>query len=436
MVLVDVATLHLCVLAAAALRLSVQDSFPISIPPEMLLQILTAVSAIPAAFAVAGLYPAYGTTPVERLRLRVLIVSGGFALLIAFDYVAQDGRWSRGLLLAAAALSIVATPLGAAVARAALARSTRWGAPAILCGEPQRRAAFVEALQRNPDLGWRPVAECDVPEAAAASIGAAELLVVLQNEVGSTPTLQDLPFARIVFVPAFEGGQSLWVTVRDIGGAMALESRRNLLLVRNRLMKRCLDWALALALAPVALLLVGLGGLAVRAASPGPVFYRQIREGADGRPFGMLKLRTMRIDADGEIDRVLANSEDARAEWSRYMKLRDDPRVVPGVGRFLRRFSIDELPQLLNVFAGQMSLVGPRPLPAYHAERLRPEIRRLRARVLPGITGLWQVAGRSESNLETQQNLDAYYVRNWSIWLDVHVLAATVRTVLLARGAW
>lgn len=436
MALVDIAVLHLCVLTAAALRLSVQDAFPISIPGEMLLQILTAVSVIPVAFAVAGLYPAYGTTPVERLRLRTLIVTGGFALLIAFDYLAQDGRWSRGLLLAAAVLSIVATPLGAALARVVLARSSGWGAPAILCGKPARRAAFAEALRRNPDLGWRPVAECDALEAAAASDGTAELLIVLQDEVGAAPELQDLPFARVVFVPAFEGGQSLWVSVRDIGGALALESRRNLLLARNRRMKRCVDWALALVLAPLALVLAGLGALAVRIVSPGPALYRQIREGADGRPFGMWKLRTMRVDADGDIDRVLADSADARAEWSRHMKLRDDPRIIPGVGQFLRRFSIDELPQLLNVLAGQMSLVGPRPLPAYHAERLRPEIRRLRGRVLPGITGLWQVAGRSESDLEKQQYLDAYYVRNWSIWLDIHVLAATLRTVLLARGAW
>ncbi len=438
MALADLVILHICVLTAAAVRLSLRDVFPIGISPQMLLQVLVAMTAIPVAFAVAGLYPAYGTTPVERLRTRTTIVVAGFAFLIAFDYLAQNGQWSRGLLLGTATLALVACPLGAALTRALLARLPAWGAPAILCGTPERRRSFAAALLRDRDLGWRAIAEYDTIEDAARDGAKNALLVVLEERGGeaSTAELEDLPFARIVIVPSFGGRQSLWVSVRDIGGTIALETPRNLLVGRNRAIKRCADIALTVLLTPFAAIVVAMAALAVRLVSSGPAFYLQTREGFDGRPFAMWKLRTMRQGADAELDSVLADSLGARAEWDRHMKLRDDPRIVPIVGWFLRRFSIDELPQLWNVLVGQMSLVGPRPLPAYHAERLRPEARRLRRRVRPGITGLWQVAGRSDSDIERQQYLDTYYVRNWSIWLDLHVLAETVRTVLLARGAW
>ena len=124
-----------------------------------------------------------------------------------------------------------------------------------------------------------------------------------------------------------------------------------------------------------------------------------------------------------------------RDEWNAGFKLRDDPRVTR-IGRVLRRWSLDELPQLWNVLRGEMSLVGPRPLPAYHHERLSPEARRLREVAPPGITGLWQVSGRSDSSLAEMERWDAYYVRNWSVALDLIVLAKTLRAVLSRRGAY
>lgn len=434
MAVADLVVLEACAVAAAAFRLVLGDAFPIAIPPTMLAQVMAAVAAIPVGFAVAGLYPAYGHTAVERLRLRTLVIVAGFALLILFDYLAQNGQWSRGVLLGAAILALVASPAIAAAVRRALSNSPFWGVPAIVCGSPAKRIDIVETLRRNRDLGWIPVAETADPAADAGGLPPTDLLIVLQEPGGSTPP-EDLPYARIVVVPPLDDRQSLWVSVRDIGGALALETRRNLLVGRNRLFKRCIDLALAAAAVPVALPLVALGALAVRLASPGPAFFRQTREGALGRPFSIWKLRTMRVDADRALDRLLDATPAAREEWDKFMKLRGDPRVVPVVGWFLRRFSIDELPQLWNVLAGDMSLIGPRPLPSYHAERLRPDIRRLRQQIRPGITGLWQVEGRSLNGLDRQQYFDAYYVRNWSIWLDIHILANTIRTVLLARGA-
>jgi lipopolysaccharide/colanic/teichoic acid biosynthesis glycosyltransferase len=174
----------------------------------------------------------------------------------------------------------------------------------------------------------------------------------------------------------------------------------------------------------------------IKAVSRGPVLYCQAREGEGGRPISVWKLRTMRADAEAVLSGHLLQSPEAREEWRRYFKLRNDPRVLRGIGRLLRRTSLDELPQLWNVLRGEMSLVGPRPFPQYHLDQFPPDFRRLRTKVTPGLTGLWQVSARGKGDLATQEALDTYYIRNWSPWLDLLILARTVRAVILSEGAY
>jgi len=162
----------------------------------------------------------------------------------------------------------------------------------------------------------------------------------------------------------------------------------------------------------------------------------QEREGLRGRRIRVWKIRTMVPNAEAVLDRYLAENEDATAEWASHMKLRNDPRVVPGVGRLLRRLSIDEFPQLWNVLKGEMSLVGPRPFPHYHLEQFPEDFRNLRRQVIPGMTGLWQITCRSEGDLREQEQTDSYYIRNWSLWLDLWVLLRTAGVVLNGRGAY
>jgi exopolysaccharide biosynthesis polyprenyl glycosylphosphotransferase len=173
-----------------------------------------------------------------------------------------------------------------------------------------------------------------------------------------------------------------------------------------------------------------LSALAIKLTSPGPVFYGDRRIGLGERPFSMLKFRTMYAGAAAEQS-ALEESNEASGPL---FKIRDDPRVTR-VGKILRRLSIDEIPNLINVLRGQMSLVGPRPLPVRDYERLE-EWHRRRYNVLPGMTGLWQVAGRSDLTFDDLVRLDFYYIENWSIWLDISILLRTPAAVLARKGAY
>lgn len=195
-------------------------------------------------------------------------------------------------------------------------------------------------------------------------------------------------------------------------------------------LKRSFDLVVsALLLLFMAPVLAGIA-IAVRVTSRGPVIYRSDRPGIGGRPFGCLKFRTMYNDADQRQ----ADLESLNEASGALFKIRDDPRMTP-VGRFLRRHSLDELPQLINVLRGQMSLVGPRPLPMRDYERLE-DWHRKRYLVLPGITGLWQVSGRSDLEFDDLVRLDFLYLERWSVFLDLVILLKTVPAVFLRRGAF
>jgi exopolysaccharide biosynthesis polyprenyl glycosylphosphotransferase len=198
------------------------------------------------------------------------------------------------------------------------------------------------------------------------------------------------------------------------------------------------DWALKRGFdLVVSSVVLGLGlplwlatAAAIKLTSRGPVFYRDRRVGLGEQEFGMLKFRTMRVDA---LERQAELEAENEAEGALF-KIREDPRVTR-VGGFLRRFSLDEIPNLWNVLRGEMSLVGPRPLPIRDYELLEPWHRK-RYLVLPGMTGLWQISGRSNLSFDDLVRLDFYYLDNWSVWLDVSILAKTVPAVIGQRGAY
>ena len=202
---------------------------------------------------------------------------------------------------------------------------------------------------------------------------------------------------------------------------------------KTAICKRMLDVVLGAILLLCVLPIILLGGGLLKLCSPGPILFRHNRVGAAGRPIWVWKLRTMGLSAEQELEAHLSTDPNSRHEWDTHCKLRHDPRIIPGVGSLLRRWSIDELPQLWNVIRGDMSLVGPRPLPAYHLRRYAPAFCSLRQQVRPGLTGLSQIRVRG-GRLTEQQQYDEAYLRDRSLRADLAILAQTIAVILKGQG--
>lgn len=201
----------------------------------------------------------------------------------------------------------------------------------------------------------------------------------------------------------------------------------------DNVFERTLDIAIALTMLVFLAPVMALTAIAVGFTSPGPVIFKQTRVGMNGRPFGCLKFRTMRIDAEEYLAHLLATQPELQAQWDCDQKLRSDPRIT-SIGAFLRETSIDELPQLLNVIRGDMSLVGPRPIVEDEAARYGRYITSYFS-VRPGLTGMWQVTGRNDSSYRRRVAADVLYARERSTWLNLKIMLATVPAVVFGRGA-
>ncbi len=227
---------------------------------------------------------------------------------------------------------------------------------------------------------------------------------------------------------------TLWSASRSCGRLSGIEVRNGVMLATLQGVKRAIDLLIAAACLAVGMPLLLALALAVKISSPGPIFYGHSRIGRHGRRFKAWKFRTMYVNSDVILKEHLAADPMARAEWEQDHKLRDDPRVTR-FGRIARNLSLDELPQLLNVLRGDMSLVGPRPIVDGEVWRYGDTFR-LYATVKPGITGMWQVSGRNDIGYTERVLLDQFYIRHWSPWLDVYILAKTVVALVSRSGAY
>jgi lipopolysaccharide/colanic/teichoic acid biosynthesis glycosyltransferase len=205
-------------------------------------------------------------------------------------------------------------------------------------------------------------------------------------------------------------------------------------LFRYRAVKRVLDVTLIVITAPLLLLAIGIVAILVMLSSPGPIFYSHRRIRKNGAFFSMWKFRTMCVNSAEVLEDYLSSHPEARKEWNKTHKLRHDPRITK-LGAFLRRYSLDELPQFWNVMAGHMSLVGPRPIVAAEVEKYSDSFE-CYCRVKPGLTGLWQVSGRSELTYDERVVLDCEYVNTWSLGRDTKILLKTFRVVVSQDGAF
>jgi Undecaprenyl-phosphate galactose phosphotransferase WbaP len=210
--------------------------------------------------------------------------------------------------------------------------------------------------------------------------------------------------------------------------------RNNLKSLPNRLVKRLFDVTVSILSMPLLLPLIGIIGTAIRLETPGPAIYSHDRIGKNGKTFRCYKFRTMQKDAEERLREILENNHEVRTEWEKNWKLKDDPRITR-IGSFLRKTSLDELPQIFNVIKGEMSLVGPRPYLLREMNIVEPQLHVI-CSTKPGITGLWQVSGRSDTGYEQRVKLDAWYVMNWSLWFDIAILFKTIRVVAKTEGAY
>ena len=456
MVLMDIIAIETALLLGYLARNALSLWWPIELAPSVYAGLIIGVLVLPLAYYLVGLHPGYGLGGVERLRRRLSVTVFVFMILIAWDNIVQTGAWSRGIMVATFGFALVLTPLCETLARAYLIRKRFWGLPVLLIGTEETGARLTRVLKAEPQLGFLPVGllTADVGPRAVEVAGIPVLgliseaekykdqvntVILAMGEVGAgrlVRLFQDLPFHRIIVIPDFFALPSLWVTPRDLGGVLALEMRQNLLIRRNRIIKRVLDYVLGIPLFLVSLPILAIAALCIKTVSSGSAFYTQERIGMYGHRFRMIKLRTMRPDADRCLEEHLSQDPKAREEWARFVKLRDDPRLVPYFGAFFRKISLDEVPQLWNILRGEMSLAGPRPftdedLPHYGADFLNQ-----RQLVRPGISGLWQVLARSNGDARSKELLDTYYIRNWSLWLDLYVLVRTPWSVLSMKGAY
>jgi Undecaprenyl-phosphate galactose phosphotransferase WbaP len=403
-----------------------------------------------------GLYPGVRLSPVEELRRLVVSVTCMFTVWTIGVAVLRGGLSMQWLFLALVYLACLLTlPIARGWAKQILGKWTRWGIPVLICGNDPATVRLYHWLTDNRHLGLRPVgviADRDALEVGpedswyagtweqtheiAVERGIYWAVVIppeMKHEAISQLIADYLSMPHVHVLSEITGMPDHW-NPQQLDGLTGIHLQQNLMLPLPRVTKRCMDLVAATLGSIVLLPLLFYLAVAVKMSSRGPIVYYHERLGRNNRLFKAWKFRTMFQNSDLVLENYLEDHPELQEEWKRDHKLKFDPRVTR-IGRFLRKTSLDELPQLWNVIRGDMSLVGPRPIVTAEIDKYG-HYYGLYTMVKPGITGLWQVSGRNNTTYDERVQYDAYYVRNWSPWLDMYLLLRTIRIVLFAKGAY
>ena len=414
------------------------------IPIALLLVILTN----------SRLYPGIGISATEELRRLTVSTTLLFLIVITLTFLLKTSEiYSRLIFFMAWLIALFCIPLARRLIRWICIRLRIWGEPVGVVGFPDRRVAEIaDFFTKFPQKGIVPKAifvnEPALLEPAAYQIFSDQalhasnqalktVLVVVPdwNWVGDNIDRYRDIFERVVLIRPQRDNFSLSDSVAlDFNGVMGFQVKQNLLNPWAMALKRLIDIAISAACLLVGAPLAAIILLLIHFDSPGGAYYRQPRLGFGGKAFRLLKFRTMYTNGDEFFAEKLKTDKAFRDEWKKYQKIKNDPRITR-VGRVLRKFSLDELPQLWNILKGEMSIVGPRPIMLNQKEMYGLAFKDY-SRVRPGVTGLWQVSGRNHTTFARRTEFDLEYIQRWSVWLDIYIIFQTFKEVFSRDGAY
>ena len=404
------------------------------------LLIFVGVNAICRLYHGNWMYPAMPLSPVEEFRR--LFASSVFTHLLLMSFLGfarHNADYSRFIIGASGVLAGFFAQSFRNLVRHALFKLHICQIPVALAGSGETARRVEAILGNSAYIGFDIVLRFDersmrdiVPRSQKLDV---KILLACQDERFFRAQLRDFAawFNYIEYLPRMEVFPVLGshaVSIDSIGGLEMMNQGRMKAL---RWEKHVLDFLLASIGFVLSIPLFVIIPILVKLTSKGPVFYRQERLGKLGRPFRIWKFRTMYADADERLGRLLDSNPALKAEYDENFKLKNDPRVTP-LGRLLRKMSLDEIPQIFNVFAGEMAFIGPRPIVAKEVHYYGADYETF-SRVRPGVTGLWQCSGRSDTDYQRRVALDIYYALNWSPWMDLWICIRTFFSILLMKGA-
>lgn len=452
LILADLAVMLLCWSAAVRLRLFLGGEFAPGDYAELLPSILIHI----LLNATLGSYNPMLSPPMELKKCTLGTLLFVLIFTAATFWMRTHYAYSRGILLIGGFFLLLAVPIGRMTTRAWCSRFPWWGYRTVFYVykdfDPQRLGDVFRNLSSGlrPCLvifhtpGLQPCASHASPtvdgpgwlDSPRHRPGAAFVFLAHGDfgpEISAILAKAEKIFGRIIILHESLSMGNLWARTVDMGNMLGLEAVQRLLDPKRLLLKTATDLlvsaVLVLLLMPVFIFIA----LCIWVESPGAVLFRHRRVGRGGREFFAYKFRTMHPNSEGVLKTALARDDDVRRQWEEHRKLANDPRITR-VGRLLRRSSLDELPQLFNVLRGEMSLIGPRPIMAEEIA-LYGDCFGFVNQVRPGLTGLWQVSGRSRLSYRERVEHDVYYIKNWSLWLDMYILLKTPAAVLDFSGA-
>ncbi len=415
-------------------------------------------------FASNGLYPGIMNSPTEDIRHYFGCTFFSFLAIILTVYLTKktDYNFLRGIFedstgkaitlsfVIALPFCTICLPAFRECAKHYFSRFRWWGVPVIVYCDKTSSNFIIDKLISLKYLGYHPALIID---SSAKEISEYKNIPIyppsdeLHNQIKAHNIKQaiicdykgDMTYIMSAYryTTTVSKHQAFFTNtqqLKDIGGIIGFASINNLTFKRNLLLKRLIDIAAIVLTLPLVLPIMILLGILTKLTSKGPIFYGHKRIGKNGKEIKCWKFRSMCVNSQEILEEILATDPVRRAEWEKDRKFIDDPRVTK-FGKFLRKTSLDELPQLFNILFGQMSLVGPRPVTEPELIKYG-EYKDYVLSVSPGLTGMWQVSGRSDTGYEERITYDTYYIQNWSIWLDIWILIKTVWVVLVGKGAY